>query len=113
MDRQRYYLWLYNIILFFIVFDGMRNNIIGNEILSPIKEIAIFILFIVNIRKGKDVFTLLIKPLKLLWLYILFVGVLGLFDSEALSITNTTINIFKFSMFFMLTIKLMNFEFLT
>ena len=113
MDRQRYYLWLYNIILFFIVFDGMRNNIIGNEILSPIKEIAIFILFIVNIRKWKDVFILLIKPLRLLWLYILFVGVLGLFDSEALSITNTTINIFKFSMFFMLTINLMNFEFLT
>lgn len=113
MNKRKYCLILFNIVIFFIIFDGMRNNIIGEEFISPIKEFSIILLFIQCIKCNVKIKESLYFPFWMLWGYILIVGFVSVCNSDKVSMSNTILNILKFSMFFMLTICFMNFKKLT
>ena len=46
MTKKKYRLVLFFLITFFCVFDGMRSNIVLNQIISPLKELSIVLCFI-------------------------------------------------------------------
>lgn len=105
---------LFNIIFFFFIFDGIRSNILFNEIISPLKELAILLIFIETMRVKKitlqHVTCCIGVPLTVFYIYHLFVSFLSLFSLDGASTSETFLNCYKFSQLFMLSMALCHFS---
>lgn len=104
---------LFNIIFFFFIFDGIRSNILFNEIISPLKELAILLIFIETMKVKKitlqHVAYCIGIPLTLFYIYHLFVSFSSFFSLDGASTSETFLNCYKFSQLFMLSMALCHF----
>lgn len=46
IKKEKVYLYFYYIALFFTVFDGLRHNIVYNEYVTYLKEVSVFLIFL-------------------------------------------------------------------
>ena len=114
MTLKKYHLVLFFIITFFCIFDGMRSNIVYNQIISPLKELAIVLCFIECIKLKRIKYKYILGlPLLLLFIYHILVFIFSIFQIDALSLSNTILMGFKFSLIYMACIVYYYFEELT
>lgn len=113
MTRLKYRRVLFFIIILFIVFDGIRSNIIYNQYFSPLKEFCILLLFfearsIRNDKKRKLPITLII-----LTSYIVLMMFVSLMDISYVPKTQIVLVGYKFTQIALLTYSFYYFEELT
>lgn len=114
--RTKYCRILFGIIIFFLVFDGVRSNILFNEFFSPLKELVIVLLFIEVIHKQKQNIKLtkiLGVPMKFFFIYHCIVSFISLIFSELHLIPNAILTFYKFSLIFFLSISFYFYEKIT
>ena len=101
MTKKKYRLVLFFLITFFCVFDGMRSNIVLNQIISPLKELSIVLCFIecLKLKKIQMKYVLGI-PLFSLFVYHILISVISLLQGDSLNLSNTILMSFKFSLIY-------------
>lgn len=114
MTKKKYRLVLFFLITFFCVFDGMRSNIVLNQIISPLKELSIVLCFIecLKLKKIQMKYVLGI-PLFSLFLYHILISVVSLLQGDSLNLANTILMSFKFSLIYFTCVAFYHFEELT
>lgn len=114
MTIKKYRLTLFFLITFFCVFDGMRSNIVLNQIISPFKELSVVLCFIECLKLKKiQIRYVLGIPLFVLFLYHLVISFFSLLQGDALNLANTILMSFKFSLIYLTCVDFFHFEELT
>lgn len=114
MTIKKYRLALFFLITFFCVFDGMRSNIVLNQIISPLKELSVVLCFIECLKlKNTRMKYVLGIPLYFLFIYHIVISVFSLLQGDALNMANTIQVSFKFSLIYFTCVAFYHFEELT
>lgn len=116
ITRTKYCRILFSIIIFFLVFDGVRSNILFNEFVSPLKELVIILLFIEVIHKQKQnikLTNILGVPMKFFFIYHCIVSFISLIFCDLHLIPNAILTFYKFSLIFILSISFYFYERIT
>lgn len=115
IKRNKYCSILFGIIIFFLVFDGVRSNIKYNEIISPLKELTILLLFIEVLHKQKRIkfIDILGGPMRLFFIYHCLVASISLIFADFYLIPNAVLTLYKFSLIFILSVSFYYYEEMT
>lgn len=106
MKRIKYRRLLFLLVTMFMVLDGMRNNIIGNEFVSPLKELSVLLLFgeTVKIAKPRIPYRKLLGiPLSILFVYHIVISLYSIVSTDGTPFGERILMCYKFTQIFLLS----------